>query len=76
MIEAKQKHARRTTKKPEGAKGGNVIDPDGGLEEEPAGRAAAAPLRWPRSMQRLSAELPVGYERVQDARRPAPARRL
>ena len=26
MIEAKQKRARRTTKKPEGAKGGNVID--------------------------------------------------
>jgi DNA end-binding protein Ku len=26
MIEAKQKHARRSTKKPEGAKSGNVID--------------------------------------------------
>jgi DNA end-binding protein Ku len=26
MIQAKEKRARRTTKKPEGAKGGNVID--------------------------------------------------
>ena len=26
MIEAKQKRARRSTKKPEAAKGGNVID--------------------------------------------------